>query len=70
MTGCPVAEVAVNHYPRLYGRSQFFRWRSLATTARQFARLWLKLVLSPAFGRAWRAAAGLWRPLLHRKPVV
>jgi len=42
-----VVEVPVDHYPRLHGRSQFFRLKSLATT---FAQLWLlywRLVLCP-----------------------
>jgi len=32
MSSCRVAEVGVRHYPRLHGRSQFFRLRSLLTT--------------------------------------
>lgn len=43
LTGCRVAEVGVHHYPRLYGRSQFFRVRSLATTFAQLIRLWIRL---------------------------
>ena len=46
-TGCGVKEVGVHHYPRLYGRSQFFRWRSLWSTFRQLFRLWLDLVFKP-----------------------
>jgi len=57
MTGCGVAEAPVSHYPRLHGRSQFFRWRSLLTTARQFARLYWKLVLRPFLAGAVRSAA-------------
>lgn len=70
MTGCEVAEVAVNHYPRLYGRSQFFRWRSLLTTARQFARLYFKLVLLPALASAHGSVASLIAGRLHRKPLA
>jgi glycosyltransferase involved in cell wall biosynthesis len=44
LTGCRVVEVGVHHYPRLYGRSQFFRLRSLATTFAQLCRLWIKLI--------------------------
>jgi hypothetical protein len=33
LTGCGVVEVGVHHYPRLHGRSQFFRVRSLAGDA-------------------------------------
>lgn len=42
-----VREVGVHHYPRLHGRSQFFRVRSLAKTFWQLARLWVRLVLLP-----------------------
>ena len=45
LSGCAVAEVGVHHYPRLYGRSQFFRVRSLAKTFGQLLRLWVRLVL-------------------------
>ena len=44
-SGCRVAEVGVRHYPRLHGRSQFFRVRSLATTLYQLLRLYVKLVI-------------------------
>jgi glycosyltransferase involved in cell wall biosynthesis len=45
LSGCEVVEVGVHHYPRLYGRSQFFRIRSLANTFGQLIRLWWKLVV-------------------------
>jgi glycosyltransferase involved in cell wall biosynthesis len=45
---CNVEEVGVHHYPRLHGRSQFFRFRSLAVTLTQLVGLWLRLVLVPA----------------------
>jgi glycosyltransferase involved in cell wall biosynthesis len=45
MTGCEVVETGVHHYPRLYGRSQFFRVRSLATTLHELARLWVRVVI-------------------------
>jgi glycosyltransferase involved in cell wall biosynthesis len=51
MSGCGVAECGVHHYPRLYGRSQFFRWRSLLTTFRQMLGLWWELVAVPFFRR-------------------
>lgn len=46
---CPylVEEVGVKHYPRLHGRSQFFRIQSLAATFFQLVRLWFALVLIP-----------------------
>ena len=43
-----VVEVGVHHYPRLHGRSQFFRFRSLATTMYQLMRLYVRLVIAPA----------------------
>lgn len=48
---CGVAEVGVHHYPRLHGRSQFFRWRSLRTTACHLACLYWRLVLLPFAAR-------------------
>jgi glycosyltransferase involved in cell wall biosynthesis len=45
LTGCSVVEVGVHHYPRLHGRSQFFRVRSLLSTLSQLVRLWFRLVL-------------------------
>ena len=45
LSGCEVAEVGVHHYERQYGRSQFFRIRSLAVTFLQLMRLWLRLVI-------------------------
>jgi glycosyltransferase involved in cell wall biosynthesis len=45
LSGCEVKEVGVHHYPRLYGRSQFFRLPSLATTFYQLLRLWIRLVI-------------------------
>jgi len=44
-SGCKVAEVGVHHYPRLHGRSQFFRVRSLADTFLQLLRLYVRLVV-------------------------
>ena len=43
LSGCEVKEAGVHHYPRLHGRSQFFRVRSLAVTFSQLLRLWVKL---------------------------
>jgi glycosyltransferase involved in cell wall biosynthesis len=44
-----VVETGVHHYPRLHGRSQFFRFRSLLTTLYQLSRLYIRLVIVPAF---------------------
>lgn len=40
-----VVELPVHHYPRLHGRSQFFRLRSLATTLSQLLRLHWQVIL-------------------------
>lgn len=56
LSGCGVAEVGVNHYPRLHGKSQFFRWRSLARTQRQILVLHWRLVVMPMATRASRRA--------------
>jgi len=42
--GCVFAESPVHHYPRIHGRSQFFRLGRVVHTARDFLILWLKLV--------------------------
>jgi glycosyltransferase involved in cell wall biosynthesis len=57
LTGCNVVEIGVHHYPRLHGRSQFFRVKSLATTFYQLCRLWLKIVGAPALGMPERDAS-------------
>jgi len=41
LSGMEVVELPVRHYPRLYGRSQFFRVKSLATTFVQLCRLYV-----------------------------
>jgi len=43
LCGCRVAEVGVRHYPRLHGRSQFFRIRSLARTFYQLVKLFMMI---------------------------
>jgi glycosyltransferase involved in cell wall biosynthesis len=40
-SGMDVVELPVGHYPRLHGRSQFFRVKSLAITFVQLCRLYL-----------------------------
>lgn len=47
-----VVEVGVHHYPRLHGRSQFFRVRSLLTTLLQLIRLYLRTVVLAPFHKA------------------
>ena len=43
-----VVEIPVHHYARTYGRSQFFRIRSLAMTFLQLGRVFFQLVIAPA----------------------
>jgi glycosyltransferase involved in cell wall biosynthesis len=39
---CKSVDVPVHHYPRLTGRSQFFRWRSIFRTFRQLGYLYFR----------------------------
>ncbi|MBI4891107.1 MAG: glycosyltransferase family 2 protein, partial [Acidobacteria bacterium] len=48
MSGAEVVEIPVHHYPRLHGRSQFFRIRSLFTTLAQLIALYWKTVARPS----------------------
>jgi glycosyltransferase involved in cell wall biosynthesis len=50
LCGMEVREVGVHHYPRLHGKSQFFRLKSLATTFYQLFRLWVWLLILPRLG--------------------
>ena len=53
-----VVETPVHHYPRLHGRSQFFRLRSLIGTFWQLMKLyWRLVVLAPAQPREARKPA-------------
>ena len=45
--GFRMAEVPVTHYPRMYGRSEFFRLRHLFFTLFGLIKIWWDLVLSP-----------------------
>lgn len=60
LTECGVVEVGVHHYPRLHGRSQFFRVKSLAVTFAQLTQLWLRLVAMPLLRRSTP-----WKVLRH-----
>lgn len=60
-----VVELPVHHYPREHGRSQFFRFRSLATTFAQLCSLWVRLVFLPALASPYlrlRASIALRSP--------
>lgn len=50
LCGMEVKEVGVHHYARQYGRSQFFRIKSLFQTFYQLFRLWVWLLVLPRFG--------------------
>jgi glycosyltransferase involved in cell wall biosynthesis len=56
-SGCQVEEVAVHHYARQYGRSQFFRLRSLFVTFSQLVKLWVQLALWPDDPKTTASAA-------------
>ncbi len=43
--GAVFVEVPVSHYPRVYGRSQFFKFANLWRTGLQLIRLWWRLAL-------------------------
>ena len=45
--GAVFAEVEVNHYPRLHGRSQFLTTARVVRTLYDFCGLWIKLVCRP-----------------------
>ncbi len=44
--GFRMVEVPVSHYPRLHGRSEFFRFRHLVHTFRGLLKIWWKMVVS------------------------
>jgi glycosyltransferase involved in cell wall biosynthesis len=52
-----VVETGVHHYPRLHGRSQFFRTRSLLTTLSQLMQLYWRIVLHAPQSHARSAEA-------------
>jgi glycosyltransferase involved in cell wall biosynthesis len=55
MTGRRVEEVGVSHYPRLHGKSQFFRFRSLLVTFSQLATLYWHIQPRPQYRRLRQA---------------
>lgn len=54
LTPWRVVEVGVHHYPRLHGRSQFFRLRSLAKTLYQLMRLYVTVGIGNSVDRGRR----------------
>jgi hypothetical protein len=57
MVGCRIVEVPVHHYPRVSGRSQFFRFSKVALSLLMLLRLWSDIVLMPAL-RPFRPRTG------------
>ncbi len=49
--GCRMAEVPVHHYPRLDGRSQFFRPKHICRMAFQLSIVWYRLMIAPLLSR-------------------
>jgi glycosyltransferase involved in cell wall biosynthesis len=47
LAGFRMAEVPVSHYPRKYGRSEFFRFRHLLFTFCGLSKIWWNLILFP-----------------------
>jgi glycosyltransferase involved in cell wall biosynthesis len=52
-----VVETGVHHYPRLHGRSQFFRTRSLITTLSQLFELYWRIVVRAPRGERQQRVA-------------
>lgn len=49
--GCRTIEAPVHHYPRYYGRSQFFSFKHLRRVFEQLFVAWWKLIVKPLFLR-------------------
>jgi hypothetical protein len=47
--GFRMAEIPVSHYPRMYGRSEFFRVRHPAFTFKGLLKIWWTLVAFPDY---------------------
>jgi hypothetical protein len=54
MAGCRIVEVPVHHYPRVAGRSEFFRFSKVALSLAMLLRLWGDIVVAPALQPLWR----------------
>jgi glycosyltransferase involved in cell wall biosynthesis len=57
-SGRRFAEVPVRHYPRVYGRSQYFTLRGVVLSYVQLFRLWIRLVARKSQGLALGAVPG------------
>lgn len=47
--GLKFTEVAISHYPRLYGHSQFFNYKRVFKTLIELTRLWFDLVIARTY---------------------
>jgi hypothetical protein len=56
--------VAVHHYHRAYGKSQFFNFRRLFKTAIDVGRLWTELVVQRKHLREAETPAAMKRPAI------
>lgn len=65
LTGTRIVEIPVSHRPRLYGRSQFFRLKSLAETFTQLIGLHWNLVLHPFIRKAAAVVVQKRSPGIH-----
>ena len=65
-----VEEVGVHHYPRLHGRSQFFRVKSLLVTLSQLIRLYVTLMALAVISRTSRNAESLLRQADFTRPTA
>jgi len=45
ISGFTIKEIPVNHYPRLSGKSQFFRIKKILKTFRDLAKLWIGMFM-------------------------
>lgn len=70
LNGDPVVEIPVHHYPRQYGRSQFFRVGSLATTFLQLCEAFFRLVVAPVLLRPGSAPTGDSRPFPSARAFI
>jgi glycosyltransferase involved in cell wall biosynthesis len=55
--GFRMAEVPVSHFPRVHGRSEFFRVRHIIHTFRGLLRIWWRMVVTPRLPFGLKVAA-------------
>jgi hypothetical protein len=60
--GFRITEVPVHHYHRAFGKSQFFNFRRLFTTALDVGALWVDLVIRRRHQRAAEPRPAVDRP--------